>query len=303
MKFKLLIFCVFIITIKSFSQIDSVFLYNTDSTKQFWYYQQDVYAFHLINDEIYNANDTIIDNVEYFKNNTVNVVKFKNSSTTPQRDLFIQNIQNQSNFDYECYTVTINKNSINDHTKREYNVTYPSLIVSFYENRVDSLIIDSFAKRNNITMTHSPHSSLSNQFAWSFIFSIDSIQLDSNFIKCQNIFENESIVKSIAPNMSMFYDTEPQPPFEFEIELSIDDISTDVISLYPNPTSGQLMIIRNSTKINAFSIINSVGRTIYRDKLRLNETIINLDKLSIPKGIYFIKFDDQLSNSKRIIYH
>ena len=96
MKFKLLIFCVFIITIKSFSQIDSVFLYNTDSTKQFWYYQQDVYAFHLINDEIYNANDTIIDNVEYFKNNTVNVVKFKHSSTTPQRDLFIQNIQNNA---------------------------------------------------------------------------------------------------------------------------------------------------------------------------------------------------------------
>ena len=302
MKFKLLIFSLFFISVKNYAQIDSIFLYNSDSSKQFLYYQQDVFSFHLDNDEHFTSNDTIIAGIDYFKNNTINVVTFKQSSNIIQRNLLIQNIVNQLNFDYECLTVSNSKNAINDFSSKDYHVTYPSLTVNFYANLVDSAIIDSFARRNNLTLTHSPSSSLPNQFSWSFFFSMDSAHIDTNFIVCQKIFENEAIVKFIEPAMSMFYDYGIPNPTDFDIELSINEELTNSVLIYPNPTNGYLTINNNFTDNERFRIINSNGTIVYNNELKQNKTNIDLSKLSIPNGIYYIVFNNKKVQRTKIIF-
>ena len=302
MKYKLLLSLLFFSYVSCFSQIDSVFLYMQDSTKQYWFYQQDVFAFHLINDESFIANDTIIDNVEYYLQDKINVVKFKNTSTISQRNLFKQNISNQINFDYECFTVSTSKDNINDYTKNQFNVTYPFLIVRFYEDLVDSLIIDTFAIRNDLTLVDGPSSSMPNQYTWSFFFLMDSVQSDTNFIKCQRIFENEEIVKFIEPNMSLFF-APPELPDEFDFTTDIGNINIDEVFVYPNPTKGDFTIVNNSLENTHFSIINTSGQTVYQSKLFTKETKLNFNDLSIPNGIYIINIEGKSPLCKKVIFY
>ncbi len=64
-------------------------------------------------------------------------------------------------------------------------------------------------------------------------------------------------------------------------------LQEDIIKIYPNPTSGKLTINSNS-KITSIEINNLLGEKVFQSNI--NNQKSEIDLLSQPKGIYFIKF-------------
>jgi hypothetical protein len=59
------------------------------------------------------------------------------------------------------------------------------------------------------------------------------------------------------------------------------------ISIYPNPSSGQLTIdFKENSKINFFEIIDLYGNIVFQQTDNLNPKHLNLE---LPKGIYFLR--------------
>ena len=65
---------------------------------------------------------------------------------------------------------------------------------------------------------------------------------------------------------------------------SVTDLSAPKLSIYPNPTDGQLNII--SEKAMSFSLMNAEGRCVWQGMLEIGEQRIELSGLS--SGIYTI---------------
>jgi len=65
------------------------------------------------------------------------------------------------------------------------------------------------------------------------------------------------------------------------------DSKTTTISVYPNPTSGQITINTGQNQASGFKIIDLTGRTVFV----INEkfTGIKTINLSLIKGVYFLK--------------
>ena len=90
--------------------------------------------------------------------------------------------------------------------------------------------------------------------------------------------------------------------------LSISDIdfqNTLSLNIYPNPTNSYIYI--KSSNMNAFDlkeikICNTLGKTLYREKVNLNSKINSIDLSKLEIGIYFIniKYDDT-SKTFRVI--
>ena len=85
---------------------------------------------------------------------------------------------------------------------------------------------------------------------------------------------------------------------EFDIcsLVNIHEAITNNINIYPNPTSG-VINIKTNKKFFKFSIINSVGQTVYTREIN-NFYCINISHL--PRGIYLLKIKDD-PHIKRII--
>ena len=72
-----------------------------------------------------------------------------------------------------------------------------------------------------------------------------------------------------------------------EGETGISDIETEKISIYPNPTSGQLKIENGELRIEKVEIVDVTGKTI----LMSGETTIDISHL--PNGTYFVKIQTE----------
>nr|MBC8343204.1 T9SS type A sorting domain-containing protein [Bacteroidota bacterium] len=94
---------------------------------------------------------------------------------------------------------------------------------------------------------------------------------------------------------------------EVTFVMGIEDVNKQInISLFPNPTKGLLTIsITDYTGSNlSFEITDITGRLISSERLKINnnKTIRELDLSSYPKGVYFIRFqDDNLNKTEKII--
>jgi len=82
---------------------------------------------------------------------------------------------------------------------------------------------------------------------------------------------------------------------------AISEISENDFSIYPNPTSGEINIVQNSTDAEYIEIFNTLGELIYQNNSVTKGTIL-IDLSHFEKGIYFIhigSYDN--SFAKRII--
>lgn len=70
--------------------------------------------------------------------------------------------------------------------------------------------------------------------------------------------------------------------------LGIDNLENETIRLYPNPTSGKIMIESTELNLNSFQIFNIEGREIPYSVSLITPNKINLDISGNEKGIYFI---------------
>ncbi|MDO1502257.1 DUF5011 domain-containing protein [Winogradskyella maritima] len=95
---------------------------------------------------------------------------------------------------------------------------------------------------------------------WQADIAIDNISL--NTASAARGYQNEEI--SIEPNKSIF----------------------DVITLYPNPSSGQAIRVKTSLEIEAYSIFNALGQEVGRGPLNGDR----IDVENLEAGVYLISF-------------
>jgi hypothetical protein len=90
--------------------------------------------------------------------------------------------------------------------------------------------------------------------------------------------------------------------------LSDDELSgieknpTDVVRVYPNPLTGNLLNISSTKSIRKVTIINIAGQISYETHSN-NENLVNIDVSAFKKGIYLIRieYSDKTTDNKRII--
>ena len=81
---------------------------------------------------------------------------------------------------------------------------------------------------------------------------------------------------------------------EWELLLGIVDLKSEAISIYPNPTTGELTIDNGQLTINNVEVFDIYGRKIHSSTLTsyLSPlTSINISHL--PSGIYFVKISTE----------
>ncbi|PJB15793.1 MAG: hypothetical protein CO118_02235 [Flavobacteriales bacterium CG_4_9_14_3_um_filter_32_8] len=74
--------------------------------------------------------------------------------------------------------------------------------------------------------------------------------------------------------------------------VGIKEITNNIVSIYPNPSTGLFRVNfgNNNSTIN-YSIISVEGKVVKYEKINANTTIIDLSNES--KGIYFVKITDE----------
>ena len=70
---------------------------------------------------------------------------------------------------------------------------------------------------------------------------------------------------------------------------NIDELMSSSLSLYPNPTTGQLSISLEEAKTGVLRVLNSLGQVVLEDDFKgVTELILSLDG---PSGLYFIQLE------------
>ena len=87
---------------------------------------------------------------------------------------------------------------------------------------------------------------------------------------------------------------------EVECTTSVNDLKEQVISIYPNPTTGILNIDFSAEQVQSLRISDITGKTVFeKTKVNQGETI---DLSSFANGIYFLFVQtDKESSSLKII--
>ena len=123
-----------------------------------------------------------------------------------------------------------------------------------------------------------------------------------------NIFnattEGMAVVKAtIANGISM------GTPFtkEFSIVvklLSITEINAAAITVYPNPTSGQLRIASSELRMEDVHIYDVMGKKILTSPMSQSSLETTMDVTHLPNGVYFLRIQtDQGLVTKKVIKH
>lgn len=88
---------------------------------------------------------------------------------------------------------------------------------------------------------------------------------------------------------------------------SINDIDDDIISIFPNPTSGLVNIAINQSlsKINEISIFNILGQPVYNKSINeAGEMVLKVDLSEYSEGIYILNliYKSGKTDTRRISY-
>jgi len=74
----------------------------------------------------------------------------------------------------------------------------------------------------------------------------------------------------------------------------VDEITTDKLDLFPNPTTGliKLHFLKAGKTVYAMKLSNILGQIVYSQQLSCDDKNIILDFTSFPKGVYFLILND-----------
>jgi hypothetical protein len=74
------------------------------------------------------------------------------------------------------------------------------------------------------------------------------------------------------------------------MEVSVEDqVVSDQINVYPNPTNGLLHITGLNEGVMTFSVYDLMGRLVVRTAERVQSGIVDLQLVGLPAGTYFVK--------------
>lgn len=205
MKSILFTLCGVFMTMNTFSQIDSVFYYNPNGTKNWWHVQQDVISFHCTNNGQYSGNfnpNHVINQLFWSQDSRkMNEVHLSPTCLPGNVAQVIGQIQSSPNFELFSYAITKTPNVPCD--LNEYYTTDDQILVLFH-NTPSQSNIQYLEQQYDLEIIHTPSSSLPSQGNYTYVFKvhIQKDQLSTPFEVSQEIFENESnLIYAVKPNV------------------------------------------------------------------------------------------------------
>ena len=139
------------------------------------------------------------------------------------------------------------------------------------------------------------------------VYSINVVDI-SDSINCVMLYDRYldlSINLSIDSNYVFTIDDTTQSP-RFEISfceqtfgsLDEDQVTSEILNLYPNPTTGEFVVVLNNYSVKELEIrvVNSFGQIVISDRLDVKKgtQTIELNLGNFSKGMYFIQtFNDE----------
>lgn len=284
---------------------DSVYLYQENAQKEWFYVQKDVFCFNLIDNSNYNGYlpgfvDTIFSYSNSYSN--FNAVYFSSSSTITERLGFENYIKNLDGFKSIAWTISRTQNEYQGYN---FYLTDDVIMVTFNDPLLQLSEIDSFASKYGLELVYQPPSSLPNEVSWTYSFILKNHPNNKNLttIKlAQEINEQEDTLVMLAdPNV-------------FSVELLSLDVSVDKLSnsfdiegliIFPNPFSNSINVqIPNIPEQNILDvkIYDLVGRLIYSFQYE-NKKVIQINSLGWAEGVYNCVFNvnNQYLTTKKII--
>lgn len=205
---KLLTILVCIVSLSNFAQLDSVYYYNPDGTRNWWYVQQDVFTFGCTSDAQFNGtcSPTIVNQMEYKdkQSRKINYAGFTSGSTPIQRNTEKANIWSSGQVEYSSLVVTKDPTTVNDRTAGEAIETNDLILVNFKPTNVSPSDLNAFISRHSLKTYWTPPSTLPTA-NWTYVFQISPEKYANTFDACKAISTSEiGFVTSCEPDMYLF---------------------------------------------------------------------------------------------------
>jgi subtilisin family serine protease len=190
---------------QSFAQ-DSLYFYNSDGTKSWWYVQPDVILFKNIdnssNSILFDTN--IVENIDFWgeEYRKFNELKLNQNLSNIQIQSVLDLIINSNAF--EIFAPAITKFPLESYISGKYLKTDDQLLVTFNDPMINDATIQNFMSEYGLDLIHQPSSLLNNSKNWTYIFKINN-EIDTlfqNFFLANLIFESEpDLIKICQPNI------------------------------------------------------------------------------------------------------
>lgn len=209
----------FVLNVSGQIQQDSVYFFNPDSTKNWWYVQKDVFTFRCSSGNALgvSCNPAVVDMVEYSPNSQrqQTTLKFNSNSSTLQRALEINSLVQTGTIEYATYTVTQEQPTNNNYSEDKFVKTNDLLIINFVSDNPTQQEINDFKSRNLLFMYHKPSNTLPSA-NWTYIFRINPKRWSNTFDAAKSIFNSEqSFITRCIPDMQRVKPDACQPVSEF----------------------------------------------------------------------------------------
>ena len=202
---------IIILSLISFNVIafsDSIFFYNPDGSKNWWYIQQDMIALKFKGSQETSIDDlrrnSLVDEIDKFvlSQQSFTAIKFTPKSTLEERKVEIEKLKLSENVNFFTSVVTKNILTVNDHKANEYVLTNDIILVNFFDNNISDSELDRFMSVYHLDIYHKPSQNLP-KANWTYGFKINSIS-ENTFQICQKIARTSMSVKWCAPDMKLF---------------------------------------------------------------------------------------------------
>ena len=189
---------------------DSVYYYRENGEKEWWYIQEDVFSFRMLNGLTYSNSETdtsIVDSVYQRSNSSrkINVMEFRPESNDTQREIEKNKPRNRP--DFECEFLVLSKNKLATKIENKWKTTDDLILVVFRDPGISSNEVAQFMNRNDLMPYHVPSINLPQEGTWTYIFRLKPNKCgQSNTIeKAQEIFKKENaLVKICSPNLRVY---------------------------------------------------------------------------------------------------
>lgn len=204
---KLLVFTLSLICVLDLSaQIDSIYFYNPDGTKNWWYLQKDVVLFKCNNDSATTIqfDTTIVNQINFWNSDYRKFNELLISSSSTLQDL--QNLKDTilNSAQFESFSPALTKYPLLTYNQERFVKTDDQILVTFNDPLIDDNTINNFMIDYGLALVHKPSNLLDNTKNWTYIFRVKP-QEDTvfNSILIANlIFELEpTLVKISQPNV------------------------------------------------------------------------------------------------------
>lgn len=183
---------------------DSIYIYNAEKQKVWFYNQKDVFCFNFTDNSIYDSSlPYFIDTMFTYSNShsIFNAVCFNETATELMKSNFINGIINLSKFNTLAYGISPRREK---YSKKKYYPTDDLLLVVFKKPNVSDFDLTDFMDKYNLDLVHKPSLELPSGSGWIHIFKLREHPKDKflTTVSLSNkINENEpNLVKLSEPN-------------------------------------------------------------------------------------------------------